>query len=51
MADKDCVCSSLKEAVSLVCGKDVSVEKKQTVHGGDANEAYKLFLVMYFTVR
>ncbi len=38
------VCSSLSEAVSLVCGNDVVIAKKQPVHGGDANEAYKLFL-------
>ncbi len=36
--------NSLKEAVSQVYGKDVAIEKKQTVHGGDANDAYKLFL-------
>ena len=44
ISDKVRVCSSLKEAVSLVSGKDVSVERKQAVHGGDANDAYKLFL-------
>ena len=38
------VCSSLSEAVSYVCGDGVVIEKKQPVHGGDANEAYKLFL-------
>ena len=37
-------CSSLKEAVSLACGGEAAVEKKQTVHGGDANDAYELFL-------
>ncbi|WP_044933278.1 fructosamine kinase family protein [Oribacterium sp. NK2B42] len=44
ISDKVHVCNSLKEAVSLVSGKDVSVERKQAVHGGDANDAYKLFL-------
>jgi fructosamine-3-kinase len=44
ISDKVLICSSLKEAVSLVSGKDVSVERKQAVHGGDANDAYKLFL-------
>ena len=44
ISNKVPVCSSLKESVSLVCGKEVTVEKKQTVHGGDANDAYKLFL-------
>ncbi len=38
------LCSSLKEAVLLVCGRDIAVEKKQTVHGGDANDAFRLFL-------
>ncbi len=37
-------CGSIKEAVSSVCGSNVTVEKKQTVHGGDANDAYALFL-------
>ncbi|XME04017.1 fructosamine kinase family protein [Lachnospiraceae bacterium C1.1] len=37
------VFSSLKEAVSFVCGTDTIIEKKQPVHGGDANDAYKLF--------
>ena len=44
ISDKVLVCSSLKEALISVYGKDVSVEKKQAVHGGDANDAYKLFL-------
>ena len=33
------VCSSLSEVVSYVCGDGVVIEKKQPVHGGDANEA------------
>ena len=44
ISDKVLVCSSLKEALISVYGKDVSVKKKQAVHGGDANDAYKLFL-------
>ncbi|WP_090815644.1 fructosamine kinase family protein [Oribacterium sp. KHPX15] len=44
ISDKVLVCSSLKEALISVYGKDVSVEKKQAVHGGDANDAYKLCL-------
>lgn len=36
--------SSLREAVSSVCGGNVTVEKKIAVHGGDANDAYALFL-------
>ncbi len=35
---------SLKEAVSLARGRRITVEKKQTVHGGDANDAYRLVL-------
>ena len=35
---------SLKEAVGLAKGKDITVEKKQAVHGGDANDAYRLLL-------
>ena len=38
------VFGSLKEAVSLVKGKGITVERKQTVHGGDANDAYRLVL-------
>ncbi len=38
------VFGSLKEAVSLVKGKGITVERKQTVHGGDANDAYRLNL-------
>ena len=38
------VLNSLKEAVSLVCGTDAVIEKKQPVHGGDANDSFKLFL-------
>ena len=38
------VFSSIKEAVSSVCGRDVTVEKKQAVHGGEANDAFELFL-------
>ncbi len=38
------VFGSLKEAVSLAKGKGITVEKKQAVHGGDANEAYRLVL-------
>ena len=38
------VFSSLKKAVSFVCGTDTIIEKKQPVHGGDANDAYKLFI-------
>ncbi|WP_197029458.1 hypothetical protein [Butyrivibrio sp. AE3004] len=34
ISDKPHVCSSLKEAVSLVYGKDVQVAKRQAVHGG-----------------
>ena len=37
-------CFSLEEAVIYACGESVSIDKKQSVHGGDANEAYKLFL-------
>jgi len=44
ISDKVLVCSSLKEALISVYGKDVSVKKKQAVHGGDANDAYKLYL-------
>ncbi len=35
---------SLKEAVSLTKGKGITVERKQAVHGGDANDAYRLIL-------
>lgn len=38
------VCSSLNEAIAIAFGKDVTVENRQTVHGGDANDAYALFL-------
>ncbi len=38
------VFGSLKEAVSLAKGKGITVEKKQAVQGGDANEAYRLVL-------
>ncbi len=38
------VFGSLKEAVSLAKGKGITVEKKQAVHGGDANDAYRLVL-------
>ena len=44
LSDKTTACSSLKEAIATVYGKDVQILKKQTVHGGDANDAYKLFL-------
>ena len=38
------VFGSLREAVQLARGKGVTIEKKQTIHGGDANDAYRLFL-------
>ncbi len=38
------VFGSLKEAACLAKGKGVTVEKKQVVHGGDANDAYRLIL-------
>ena len=37
-------CSSLKEAVSVACGRNVTIEKKHEVYGGDANDTYVLFL-------
>lgn len=43
-SEKTPACSSLKEAIALVCGRGVAIEKKQAVHGGDANDAFKLFL-------
>ena len=36
--------SSLKEALFKLYGKEVSVTDRRSVHGGDANEAYRLFL-------
>ncbi len=38
------VCSSLKEAVSEAFGGNVTIESRQAVHGGDANDAYALKL-------
>ncbi len=38
------VCSSLKEATLLTFGKDIKIESRRTVHGGDANDAYALVL-------
>ncbi len=38
------VCSSLKDAISMTFGKGVTIEKRQPVHGGDANDAYALLL-------
>ena len=44
VTSKTPVLSSLKEAVHLARGKDVTVVDRQVVHGGDANEAYRLIL-------
>ena len=38
------VFSSLKEAVRLARGKDVTVVDRLVVHGGDANDSYRLIL-------
>ena len=38
------VLSSLNEAVHLAKGKGVTVVDRQVVHGGDANDSYKLIL-------
>ena len=38
------VCNSLKEAVQLTFGRNVAIESRQRVHGGDANDAYALCL-------
>ena len=38
------VCNSLKEAIQLTFGRDVSIKSRQRVHGGDANDAYALCL-------
>ena len=35
---------SLKEALIGIYGEEVSVTNRRAVHGGDANEAYRLFL-------
>ena len=35
---------SLKEALLKIYGEEVSVTDRRAVHGGDANEAYRLFL-------
>ncbi|RKM59182.1 fructosamine kinase [Butyrivibrio sp. CB08] len=44
ITEKTPVLGSLKEAVQLARGKGVTVLKHQTIHGGDANEAYRLVL-------
>ena len=38
------VCKSLNEAVVLKCGENVTIKSRQTVMGGDANDAYLLHL-------
>ncbi len=38
------VCNSLKEAIRLTFGRDVTIESRQRVHGGDANDSYALLL-------
>ena len=42
--DKTPVFSSIKEAVQLARGKGIVVKRRQTIHGGDANDAYRLIL-------
>lgn len=37
-------CSSLKDALFAACGKEVSIKEKHPVHGGDANDAFRLVL-------
>ncbi len=44
ISDKVPICGSLKEAVGLARGKETAVEKRQAVHGGDANESFRLQL-------
>ncbi|WP_196810168.1 fructosamine kinase family protein [Butyrivibrio sp. WCD3002] len=38
------VCKSLNEAVMLMCGENTTIESRQTIMGGDANDAYLLHL-------
>ena len=44
VADSTPVVSSLRAGVELARGKDVSIVDKQTILGGDANDAYRLVL-------
>ena len=44
VTSKTPVLGSLKEAVHLAKEKDISVVDRQVVHGGDANESYRLIL-------
>ena len=43
-AENIIVCKSLREAISLFFDKDVKIENRQRVIGGDANDAYALLL-------
>lgn len=44
MPDMPSRCGSLQEAVTLARGKEVNIEGRRSVHGGDANDAYRLLL-------
>ena len=35
---------TLNEVLLKIYGEEVSITDRRTVHGGDANEAYRLFL-------
>ena len=43
-AENIIVCNSISEAISLFFGKNVKIENRQRVIGGDANDAYALLL-------